>query len=213
MNRTQPGNLFKPPDNGGRLRYRSRGFSLGELLVVVSIMGLLVAVSIPSLSAVKSSIVLRAAAQEASASLHFARSRAVARDINTGVKFIKRDGAWLYAVYDDTDSDGVRNDDITAGIDVLVQGPTTVVAGERSVRIGFTEPRPNDPDTGDPFSPSAAAVQFGVAKICSFSRRGEATPGSLYLTDGRGGAAAIRVHGATGRIRLLRYDSASGEWK
>lgn len=199
--------LFKPPDNGGRFR----GFSLAELLVVLSIMGLFVAVSVPALSAIRSSVVLRAAAQEAAASLHFARSRAIARDVNTGVKFAMADGVWVYMVYDDIDGDGVRNDDIIAGMDVPVRGPTTVVGGDRQVRIGFANPPPNDPDTGKPFSPSAAAVQFGVSKICSFSRRGEATPGSIYLTDGNRGAAAVRVHGATGRIRILRYDG--GKWK
>ncbi len=201
--------LFKPPDEGGRFR----GFSLIELLVVLSLMGLFVAVSIPALSTVRSSIVLRAAAQEASASLHFARSRAIARDVNTGVKFTMADGKWVYTIYDDTDGDGVRNDDIAAGIDVPLRGATTVLGGEHNVRIGFAHPPPNDPDTGKPFSPSAAAVQFGVSKICSFSKRGEATPGSIYLTDGRGGAAAVRVHGATGRIRIIRYDSGTGKWK
>ncbi len=209
MKTTLVTSLFKPPDDGGRFR----GFSLLELLVVISIMGLFVAVSVPALSTVRSSMVLRAAAQEASASLHFARSRAMSRDVNTGVKFTMAGGKWVYTIYDDTDGDGVRNDDIAAGIDIPLRSATTVLAGEHSIRIGFTEPRPNDPDTGKPFPPSAAAVQFGVSKICSFSKRGEATPGSIYLTDGRGGAAAVRVHGATGRVRILRYDPQAGVWK
>lgn len=189
------------------------GFTLAELLVVVSIMGILVAITIPSLTRTRSSIVLRGAAQEAASALHFARARAMARDVNTGVKFTEKGGIWFYTVYDDIDGDGLRNDDITAGVDLHVQGPDTVLGGERSVRIGFSEPRPNDPDTGDPFAPSANAVQFGVARIVSFSRRGEATPGSLYLTDGIGGAAAVRVHGATGRVRIIHYDARTGEWQ
>ena len=176
-------------------------------------MGVLVAVTVPSLTRVRSSIVLRAAAQEAASVLHFARGRAMARDVNTGVKFTQNNGIWFYTIYDDIDGDGLRNDDIAAGIDLRVQGPDTVLAGDRNVRIGFAEPRPNDPDTGDPFAPTANAVQFGLARIASFSRRGEGTSGSLYITDGTGGAAAVRVHGATGRVRIIHYDAETGRWK
>ena len=62
----------------------------------------------------------------------------------------------------------------------------------------------------DPLKPGAllgtrAAVRFGNSTLCSFSRQGEATNGSIVLTDGKR-ATIIRVHGTTGRIDVYRWD-------
>ena len=68
-----------------------------------------------------------------------------------------------------------------------------------------------DPD-GDPLPPTAAAVQFGSSTICSFSPTGSGTPGTIYIADGAGQLCALRVYGASGRVRLLRYDAARRQW-
>jgi hypothetical protein len=46
----------------------------------------------------------------------------------------------------------------------------------------------------------------------SMSPNGSATSGTLYLHGRRGAQYAVRVLGATGRIRLLKYVEAQRRW-
>jgi hypothetical protein len=49
--------------------------------------------------------------------------------------------------------------------------------------------------------------------LFSFSPLGTSSSGTFYLTGKDGSRFAVRVLGATGRSRLLRYVPASDEWK
>ena len=55
-------------------------------------------------------------------------------------------------------------------------------------------------------------MQFNRSTICSFSPTGSATPGTVYITDGAGQLFAVRVAGASGRVRTLRYNGARRRW-
>ena len=49
--------------------------------------------------------------------------------------------------------------------------------------------------------------------LFSFTPLGTSSSGTFYLTGQDGSRFAVRVLGATGRARLLRYLPASDEWK
>ena len=61
--------------------------------------------------------------------------------------------------------------------------------------------------------PSDPALQFGNSTICSFSPQGGGTPGTIYISDGISNLYCVRVFGATGRLRMLRYDSGKQKWE
>ena len=54
-------------------------------------------------------------------------------------------------------------------------------------------------------------VRIGTAKILTMSADGTATSGTLYL-QGRRAQDAVRVLGATGRTRVLKYDTGRRTW-
>jgi hypothetical protein len=54
-------------------------------------------------------------------------------------------------------------------------------------------------------------VVFGSTDVVSFSPVGDASSGSLYVSDGRM-LAAIVLYGPTARARVYRYDAAREEW-
>jgi len=62
------------------------------------------------------------------------------------------------------------------------------------------------PDAGEP------ALQLGGTSFLSFTPSGTSTSGSIYVRGRDGSQFAVRVLGITGRVRLLRYDSRSGQW-
>lgn len=191
---------------------RTGGFSLMELLTVVAILGLIVSVSVPAFGKMRRRAALLAATSELRSSFHLTRSRAIARGVNCGMKFHQIQGRWFFSVYEDGDRDGVRNDDIKKGKDKRIASPRTVFRHDGIIDIGLLDIPIKDPD-GDPLGPNKSPVAFNRSGICSFSPYGESTPGTIYLTDGGRDLWAVRVYGATAKMRVLHYDRGASKWR
>lgn len=194
------------------MRPATRGHSLVELLTVVSIIGLCVLVAAPAFGSMRRRSAVRAASHELRAVFHEARSRAIARGANTGVRFINIEGQWWLAIFDDGDGDGIRSEDILRGTDPVWSLPRRILPESDLARIGLLGETIKDPD-GQKLQPSKSPVQFGKTQICSFSPKGESTPGTIYLTDRAGELYAVRVYGATAKMRVLRYDAGTRKWR
>ena len=194
------------------MRRRQHGISLLEVLTVLAIIGLLVGITFPAFATYRRRNSVRAAARELEGTLRFVRSRAITRAANAGIKFTGSGSSWTFAVHDDGDDDGVRNDDIRSGTDPLVGRPKPLMPQLQVAHIGLLPFAIKDPD-GDPLPPSKPPVQFGTAAICSISLIGAGTRGSIYVTDDVGGLYCIRVLGASGRVRILRYDANRKKWE
>lgn len=195
-----------------RVERDRNGYTLIELLTVIAIVGLFVGLTVPAFANMQRRAALRAAAGQLRAIFHLARSRALERGSNSGVKFFQAEGEWQYAIYDDGDGDGVRNDDIQRRIDRRVTMPRRALQETKTVTIGLLRRQIKDPD-GDRLLPNASPIHFNRSAICSFTPLGESTPGTIYLTDRRDEIYAVRVFGATAKIRTLRYDAGSRTWR
>jgi len=194
-------------------RHSQRGLTLPELLTTIAIIGMIAAVAFPSMMTLQRRAATRNAASELRSIFSAARMRAIAQSHNCGVKFLKNGDAWTYALYDDGDGDGVRNDDITSGVDHCIQSARRVLAStEKRAFIGLPPNTLKDPD-GDPLPPTKSPVNFNNSTICSFSPMGEATPGTIYISDSIDDVYAVRVLGASGRIRVLRWNRGKAKWE
>ncbi|HET7437150.1 MAG TPA: GspH/FimT family pseudopilin [Thermoanaerobaculia bacterium] len=189
-----------------------RGLSLIELLIVVAIIGLIAGVGLPSFASMHRRNAVKAACAELRTTFYLARSRAIAHDRNSGLKFETVDGEWRFALYDDGDGDGLRSDDIRRGVDRRVTPLRRVLPESAAAKIGLPPVPIVDPD-GDRIAAGASPVQFNRSTICSFSPVGSSTPGTIYITDDVGELWAVRVYGTTAKMRLLRYDAARKRWE
>jgi prepilin-type N-terminal cleavage/methylation domain-containing protein len=188
------------------------GISLLELIVAVAIIGLIALCTVPAFASYRRRASMISQAVELRGIFRAVRSRAITRSRHAGVKFTRVGNVWAYSLYDDGDGDGIRSDDIASGVDRRYAGPSVLMPQFNIAGIALLSTTIRDPD-GDPLLPTASAVQFNRSTLCSFAPSGSGTPGTIYISDGAGQLFAVRVLGASGRVRMLRYEAARRRWE
>ncbi len=196
--------------------HKQAGFQLIELVVALAMIGLFAALGLPDLLRASARDRVTLAAYEVAGVFRLARATAMRDGLNVGAKFVTaEDGTVSYTLYRDADGDGVRNDDIAAGIDPVMGPPHRLDHLGPGVGFGILAP----PAPRDPGSPRRRLdrlddpIRFNNSDIAAVSSLGGATPGTVYLTDHRSSLAAVRVLGASGRVRILVYDPENELWR
>lgn len=198
------------------MRRDERGFLLVEMLVVLAILAIFLAMAAPPILRMSGELRLRLAAEEVVAAMRLARATAVRRCANVALKFRPRsDGRSTWALYRDGDGDGVLSKDIDKGTDPQIAPPRQLEQIGSRVRFGFPPGRPaRDPgDSRAWLRRGADPIRFNNSDLASFGPLGTATPGTVYLTDGFGALAAVRVTGRTGKVKVIVYDFDEEVWK
>ncbi len=141
-----------------------------------------------------------------------ARSYAIMRNRNVGLKFRRNGDRWEWAVYADTNGNGVLTSEIASGVDrYLGQSyPWSRNDVFPGIMTGTRVPDPGSP--GHYLDRVDDPIRFNSSDICSFSPMGESTPGSVYLWDGHDGMAVLRVLGRTAKMRCLYYRRGERGW-
>ena len=142
-----------------------------------------------------------AAARYLSSRLMLARMLAVQRSAAVAIRFDTDARGYRFATYQDGNGNGVRSLDISASVDRELEQPVRLFElfpGVDFVLAVDTEP-------GDP-------IQLSGTSLLTFTPSGTATSGSVYLRGRDGTQYVVRVLGATGRVRVLRYDTSQGQW-
>jgi len=186
----------------------SRGFSLLEMLVAISILAVFAALGFNLYRAWSAETYLLGAARVFKGEFRRARSLAIRSGEYTAIRFEETLEGTTIALYRDGNGNGVLSADIRRGIDVLVAGPFPLTVGVPGVRVGFNPGVPAPPPEhgllgGDP-------IRFGRSNMVSFSPLGTATPGTFYLA-GDVAQAAVRVTGGSARVRLMVW--RGGKWR
>ena len=190
-----------------------RGASAVELAVALAVAACAVVVVVPTATNLRESVAIRSAAGEATIALLRARSYALTRNVQVGVKFRKNGDRYEWALYRDGNGNGVRTAEIARGVDRPLG--LAIAWSRRDVLPGIFRDCPV-PDPGDPgayLDRPDDPIRFNASDICSFSPEGESTPGSIYLTDGRNRMAVVRVLGRTAKIRVLYYRRGERGWR
>ena len=192
----------------------ARGHTLVECAVALAVGGVVAVLALPSLNGLRERAQVHGACRELAAQLRLTRSRSIAEARSLALVFDRDARGWSYRLFADGDGDGVRSDDRANGTDPPL-GPSARLADHwEGVDLGFPAlPRVRrlPPSTGWLGSLTDPVV-FGATDVVSFSPLGDASSGSLFVTDGRACAAAIVLYGPTARLRVYRYDVAREDW-
>ena len=172
-----------------------------ELVVVTSVITILGGVAAAHVLSAADHSRGYAAARFLAGRMALARTQAVARGAAVGLRFTQDPRGVAFAVFQDRNGNGIRTVDIETGIDRQVEPSTSLFEQFPGVDIGLAAN-----------STGTSALQIGNTALLTFTPRGTATSGTIYIRDQRGSQWAVRVLGATGRTRVLRYDTRTGGW-
>lgn len=168
------------------------GFSFTEVLFALGLFLVLSGMAVPQLLASVDRSRARAAARFLGSRMALARSQAVARSQTVALRFAREPGGISLTSYADANGNGVRSSDIASGEDPIL---------DVSVRL-------------DDLFPGVviSELSIGSSGIVSFTPTGTATSGTVYIRGRDGTQYAVRVFGATGRTRVLRYDARARDF-
>lgn len=186
---------------------RAAGFSLLEVLFTMALCAILIGIAVPVGNGAIDEIRTAGAARYVAGRISAARIDAVRRSTTMALRFAPGSDDYVITLHADGNGNGVRTSEIASGVDLTVGGATQVQHHAPGVRFGLL---PEVPDL-DGGSGGSDGVRVGAARILSFSPVGGATSGTLYL-HGRRAQYAVRVLGATGRVRVFHYDPGARRW-
>ncbi len=199
------------PQGPGPLR-RPAGVSLFELLLTITAVAWFLVLATPGIRQLRQSVALRSAVHETSVAFFRARSYAISKNRNVGLKFRRSGGRYEWALYADGNGNGVRTAEIAGGVDryLGVSYPWSRNDVLPAIMTGTPVPDPGSP--GRYLDRIDDPIRFNSSDICSFSPVGESTPGSVYLWDSHDGMAVLRVYGRTAKLRSLYYRRGERGW-
>ena len=189
-------------------RCRTDGFTLIELLVSVAFTTVLVGMALPIGVDAIDDLHTASAARFLAARIAANRMDAISRSRAIGVRFQPSTPDYQFAAFADGNGNGVRTAEITAGIDAPVGKSRQLSDDFPRVRFGLAI---GSPDVDGVRNTSTDGVRIGTPRILTVSPDGTATSGTLYV-QGRRAQYAVRVLGATGRTRVLKYDAGARAW-
>jgi type II secretory pathway pseudopilin PulG len=192
-----------------RLGGSDEGASLVELLIVLGLLVLLAAMSVPLSASSIDATRARHAAGFMAGAFRAARQQAVMRGSAVGLVFDRSGASWTYRLCVDGNRNGLRRAEIASLIDPCPGAAVRVDQRFAGTAIDV-DPSLAGPG-GEPGSPDA--VRFGSADLVTFSPTGGATAGTLFIRSARNVHYAVRVAGVTGRSRLLFYDAPAAVWR
>lgn len=190
------------------LHSNARGLTLVELLFAVAVGIALTAIAVPVTASGLEALRAAGAARYLAARVMKIRMEAVRGSAAVALRFEPRGDDYAFAPFVDGNGNGVRTADMLAGLDRQI-GPYELLADKfAGVRFRLSDGIP-EADGGPGGSPDG--VRIGSPRILTMSPDGTATSGTLYLA-GRGGQYAVRVLGATGRVRVLFFNPGDHAW-
>ena len=193
---------------GGCGRPAPHGFTLIELMLAMSVSVVLVGIALPVGGDALDDMRARAAARYLSGRIAANRLAAINRSRSIGIRFTPAIPDYAFAAYVDGNANGIRTADILSGADSLTGTSRQLGSDFRGVHFGLAI---GISDVDGIRNSSSDGVRIGTARILTLSPDGTATSGTLYL-QGRHAQYAVRVLGATGRTRVLKYESGSRSW-
>ena len=148
---------------------------------------------------------------EASREEQRARLAALRRAVAVAVRIEIVDDRTSLRLFMDGNGNGVLQKDIDKGLDPPLSPLHWVDEQARDVSLRINQAILDAGGSGT-LEAGDDPLRIGNSALLTFSPLGSATSGTLYVAAEGGPQMAIRVFGATGRVRVLMFDAQTRQW-
>ena len=188
-----------------------RGAALIDVIVAASLGVVMAAIAVPVVGGTLDRERTIVGTQYLAGQLQRARLDSLRRARSVAVRLEIVGERTQLQLFADGNGTGVLQRDIDRGIDPPLTPVQWLDDQARDVSL-----RINQSIVDVAGSPAIAAgddpLRIGNTALLTFSPLGSATSGTLYVSARRGPQMAIRVFGATGRVRVLIFDAQTRQW-
>ena len=189
-----------------------RGLALAEVVVAAGLSLVLAAVAVPVVGGTLDREHVIVGTQHLAAQFQRARLESLKRGAAVAVKFAQLDGRTAIQLFVDGNGNGVLQRDIDRRLDPALTPVEWLDGHARGVALRINQPIV-DVGTGSVMATGDDPLRIGNSSLVSFSPLGGSTSGTLYLAAQRGPQMAIRIYGATGRVRVVMFDARARQWR
>src|SRR5262245_44992844 len=185
------------------------GFSVVELLFVLAAIATLAGIGIPLTTSALDELRVGMAARYVAGRIVGARLDALQRSTALGLRFDAGGADYTFTTCVDGNGNGLRTAEIASGTDRQLAPAEYLGQHFADVRFGLAAGVPDLDGTRQ--TDDTDGVRLGASRILSLGPDGTATSGTLYIR-GRRGQYAVRILGATARVRIFQYQAGANAW-
>ncbi len=188
-----------------------RGVALVDIVAALALILVMTAMAAPVVGGTLDREHTIVGAHHLAGQLQRARMEALKRSAAVAVRLElvgERAAARLYV---DGNGNGVLQRDIDRGTDPPLAGIEWLDAHARDVSLRVNQTVTDAGGSGS-LEPGSDPLRIGRTALVTFSPLGSSSSGTLYVAASRGPQMAIRIYGASGRVRVLMFDARTGQW-
>ncbi len=190
----------------------ARGAALIDIIVSVSFCLVMMAIAVPVVGGTLERERARVGTRYLAGHLLRARLESLKQARSVAVRLEVVGDRTRLQLFADGNGNGVLQRDIDRGIDPPLTPPEWLddQSREMSLRVNQTI---RDVAGTTTLVAGDDPLRIGNTALLSFSPLGSATHGTLYVAARRGPQMAIRIFGATGRVRVLMFETQTRQWQ
>jgi hypothetical protein len=186
------------------------GWSLVELVMVIGVSLVVGAIASAAFAPLGAAARAVGAARAFAAMVQRERLEAVRTGRACGFHFDDDGSAVGFTRVADGNGNGLRSAEVADGTDP-VRGPRTRLSDTfAGVRFAIVDTLPSI-DGGPDLAEGTDPVRLG-SSLLALSPTGSATSGTVYVASADRRQFAVRILGATGRVRIFEFDRATLRW-
>ena len=190
----------------------SRGLALIDLLFATGLSLVMAAVAVPVIGGTLDREHVIVGTQYLAAQMQRARLESLKRATAVAVRLEVLDGRTAVQLFVDGNGNGVLERDIDRNTDPALTNVDWLDSHARGVSLRINQPI-EEVAAVTALVAGDDPLRIGNTSLVSFSPVGSSTSGTLYVSAQRGPQMAIRIFGATGRIRVLTFDAQARQWR